>query len=55
MMQSLHLLRFDITANAEFLHFGGTEFLTKQYPDYEIDENVEDGGRHPYLRSDQPD
>ena len=56
MTQSMHLLRFDIMLDAQFLHRGGTEFFSKNYADPdEIEEYVENGGRHPCLRSDQPD
>ena len=56
MTQSMHLLRFDTSSGPQFLHRGGTDFFSENYADPdEIEEYVENGGRHPCLRSDQPD
>ena len=57
MMQSMHLTSLDIWPETQLWHRGRTEFLhTRGSPDvFEIDAYVEDGGRHPCLRSNQPD
>lgn len=56
MMQSMHLANLDIDFNTQFWHCGGTEFLIRTHLDIgEVEEYVENGGRHPCLRSDQPD
>lgn len=56
MMQSMHLLRFEIVCDPRFWHQGGAKFFSRQHPNTcKIEEYVENGGRHPCLRSDQPD
>ena len=57
MMQSMHLSSSYFAPYTQFLHRGGTEFpATKDlnHSLWEIEEYVETGGRHPCLRSDQP-
>lgn len=56
MTQSMHLLCFDIDPYTEFWLGGGTKLFLKHHPGLEdIKQYVGNGGRHPYLRSDQPD
>lgn len=56
MTQSTHLLCFNIDPCTEFWLGGGTKLFLKHHPGLEdIKQYVENGGRQPYLRSDQPD
>lgn len=53
---SLSFLGLDIDPCTEFWLGGGTKLFLKHHPDLEdIKQYVENGGRQPYLRSDQPD
>ena len=58
MNYSMHLSRFDIVPDTQFYHRGATEFFSDEKhglkPD-EIEDYVEEGGRHPCLRPDQSD
>lgn len=64
MMQSMHLRRFFPLCHknapgalkTQLWHSGGSRFLKRNYPHFNAIRNyVENGGRHPCLRSDQPD
>lgn len=58
MMQSMHLLRFDIIADGHMWHCEGADFLANGDPRVlcgKIEEYVKKGGRHPCLGPEEPD
>lgn len=55
MMRSRHLTKFDIVPETQFWHCKATRIFPHEHAPGTIEEYVEYGGRHPYLRSDEPD
>ena len=57
MMQSRHLMSCELNHETQFWHRGATGFFFRKHApeSFDIEVYVEDGGRHPCLRSDEPD